>query len=139
MRKAWFIALLLLALSAQAQVAQVWVSMPDSLCPYLNAQHRKVLWEQAARGVFDTIPNQLGGQSFITAIDKENNVLSVQLTQSMTMELTLQTDTIVLTETVCAPLCSTLTRRYNYAWMLLSETHSPWDAEQTDEEKEQLF
>ena len=139
MRKAWFIALLLLALTAQAQVAQVWVSMPDSLCPYLSAQHRKVLWEQAARGIFDTIPNQLGGRSYIASIDKENNALSVQLTRSMKMELTLQADTIVLTETVCAPLCSTLTRYYTYAWMLLSETRSKWDAEQTDEEKEQLF
>ena len=139
MRKVFFIAFLLLALGVQAQVAPMWIIMPDSLCPYLTSQHRKLLCEQAFRGVYDTIPNQLGGHAYIESLDKDNTLLRVRLTNSLTMELSLRQDTVILAETVCAPLCSTVTRTYNLSWMLLSETRSPWDAEQTEEERRQLF
>lgn len=117
----------------------MWIFMPDSLCPYLTSQHRRMLCDQASRGVYDTIPNQLGGQSWIESLDNDNALLRVRLTNALTMELSLRQDTVVLAETVCAPLCSTITRTYNLSWVLLSETRSPWDAEQTEEERRQLF
>jgi len=113
--------------------------MPDSLCPYLNIQQRKFMLDYALRGSFDTIPNQLQGRSCIELFDPQNDVLRVRLTSSLTAELRAGADTITLVETICAPICSTLTRKYNYAWILLGESLSPWDAEQTEEEKKQLF
>lgn len=139
MRKTLVIGLLMLAFTAQAQIEQVWVSMPDSLCPYLNVQQRKFMLDYALRGSLDTIPNQLQGRSCIEQLDRTHNILRVRLTSALTAELQAGTDTITLIETVCAPLCSTLTRHYNYAWMLLGESRSAWDAEQTEEEKKQLF
>ena len=146
MRKAFFIAFLLLALGVQAQVAQVWIGMPDSLCPYLNVQQRKLLYDNALKGVFDSIPNQLGGSSQMELLDKTNNSLRVRLSRSLTMQLALRVDTlqpanstIEIEQTLCAPICSTLTRQYTLSWTLLAATMSKWDAELTDEEKEQLF
>ena len=55
------------------------------------------------------------------------------------MQIRADQDTVTVVQTLCAPLCSTTTRQYNYAWFLLGETRSKWDAELTDEEKEQLF
>jgi len=147
MRKIAFILFLTLtSLAAQAQIAQVWVGMPDSLCPYLNIQQRKLLLDNALKGVFDSIPNQLDGSSQMVSLDKDNNSISIRLTHSLTMQLLLQVDTmqvenstIQLEQTVCAPICSTLSRQYSLSWVLLSETRSKWDAEVSDEEKEQLF
>jgi len=147
MRKIVFILFLTLtSLAAQAQIAQVWVGMPDSLCPYLNIKQRKLLLDNALKGVFDSIPNQLGGSSRMESVDKVNNSVSVRLTRAMTMQVSLLVDTmqvensvIQVDQTVCAPICSTLSRQYSLSWVLLAETRSPWDAEVSDEEKEQLF
>ena len=147
MRRAFLIGLLVTAsLFTHAQIAQVWIGMPDSLCPYLNIQQRKLLLDNALKGVFDSIPNQLGGSSQMEAVDKANNSLRVRLTRSLTMQLSLRVDTlhlenstIQLEQTLCAPICSTLFRQYSLSWILLAQTRSKWDAEQSDEEKEQLF
>lgn len=147
MRKALLIGLLLcVSLFTRAQIAQVWIGMPDSLCPYLNVQQRKLLLDNAVKGVFDSIPNQLGGTSQMESLDKANNSLRVRLSKSLTMQLTLHLDTLQLAgstveieQTLCAPICATLTRQYSLTWTLLSQTMSKWDAELTDEEKEQLF
>ena len=147
MKRALLIGLLaVVSLCTRAQIAQVWVGMPDSLCPYLNIQQRKMLLDNALKGIFDSIPNQLGGSSQIEAVDKANNSIRVRLTRSLTMQLSLQVDTlqlenttIRLEQTLCAPICSTLIRQYSLSWVLQDETRSLWDAEQSDEEKEQLF
>ena len=111
--------------------------MPDSLCPYLNPQQRVLLLTDAAKGVHDTIPNQLGGRSWVE--ESTDLTVTFHLTQSMTMQVEASNDTIKVTKTLCAPICSSTTRTYNNSWLLISETRSKWDAELTDEEKEQLF
>lgn len=147
MRKALLIGfLLIVSLFTHAQIAQVWIGMPDTLCPYLNMHQRKLLFDNASKGVFDSIPNQLGGSSQMESLDKTENSLRVRLSRSLTMRLTLRIDslqlansTIELEQVLCAPICSTLTRQYSLSWKLLTESKSKWDAELTDEEKEQLF
>jgi hypothetical protein len=112
-------------------------TMPDSVCPYMDAKQRAQLTADAVKGVYDTIPNRLGGKSWIE--NNDENSVTYRFTPSMTMQVTAQQDTITVIETLCAPICSNLTRHYNYAWILLGEVRSKWDAELTDEEKEQLF
>ena len=129
----------LCTLMVRAQIAEIWVSMPDSVCPYLNAQQRKQMFDRAMNGVFVPTVNQLNGTSLIEAVDLPGNTLRVRYSQVQVTEIQAGNDTIVIIDHVCAPVCSTLTRRYNYAWMLLSAERSKWDAELTDEEKEQLF
>lgn len=111
--------------------------MPDSLCPYLNSQQRVLLLTDAAKGVYDTIPNQLGGRSWIE--ESSDSTVTFHLTHSMTMTLEASADTVTVIQTLCAPICSFTTRTYNKDWNLLYETRSKWEAEQTDEEKEQIF
>ena len=111
--------------------------MPDSICPYLNSQQRVLLLTDATKGVYDTIPNQLGGRSWVE--ESSDQTVTFHLTSSLTMKLEASTDTITVTQTLCAPICSSTTRTFNNSWILLYETRSKWDAEQTDEEKEQIF
>ena len=112
-------------------------TMPDSVCPYLDSQQRFTLAAQATKGIYDTIPNKLGGRSWVE--ERTEQSVTYRLTPSLTMQIQADKDTVTVVETLCAPLCSTLTRQYNYAWILLTEVRSKWDAELTDEEKEQLF
>lgn len=112
-------------------------TMPDSVCPYLDSQQRFTLATQATKGVYDTIPNKLGGRSWVE--ERTEQSVTYRLTPSLTMQVEAKADTIIVVETICAPICSTLTRQYSLSWALLSETISKWDAELTDEEKEQLF
>ena len=112
-------------------------TMPDSVCPYLDTQQRYTLATNAINGVYDTIPNKMGGTSWMEEATEER--VTYHLTPSMTMQVVAEDDTITVTQKVCAPICSTLTRKYNYAWILLAESRSKWDAELTEEEQEQLF
>ena len=97
------------------------------------------MFDRAMNGVFVPTVNQLNGTSLIEAVDLPGNTLRVRYSQVQVTEIQAGNDAIVIIDHVCAPVCSTLTRRYNYAWMLLSAERSKWDAELTDEEKEQLF
>lgn len=112
-------------------------TVPDTLCPYLNTQQRVLLAADATKGVYDTIPNQLGGRAWVEALSEQS--VTFRLTPSLTMQVDAGSDTLTVTQTCCAPICSSITRQYDYSWNLLSITRSQWDAEQTDEEREQLF
>ena len=112
-------------------------TMPDSVCPYLDSQQRFTLAAQATKGVYDTIPNKLGGRSWVE--ERTEQSVTYRLSPSLTMQVVAKADTIIVIESICAPLCSTLTRQYDYTWGLLDMTRSRWDAELTDEEKQQLF
>lgn len=139
-------------LCAQAQVAEAWITMPDSLCPFLTEQQRLSMLQYAKAGLTDTIANQFEGKSYLDSVDLQHNYISAQITGNMQMELTTE-DKIVAEEgdeaiaecvyrirtTVCAPLCSTITKWYNRLWELIRSEKEPWDIERTEEDRMQHF
>lgn len=139
----------MLSLGICAQVAEAWVTMPDSICPYLTQQQRYYLLQNATNGTMDTIDNVLGGKTVVDSVNLKSNYLSVQMTANMNWKLYLAFDYdkttqstvkyLCLESTVCAPRCSTFKRYYDFAWNLMFSRHEPFVIEQTDEEKEQLF
>lgn len=140
-----------LCTSAQ-QVAEVWISMPDSVCPFINEQQRLSLIQYAKAGLTDTIVNQFDGKTYLDSVDLQNNYISAQITANMRMELTTERiivlqvedeavvdECIRVSKTVCAPICSTFTTWYDFAWNIIKREKSPWQIDQTDDEKVQHF
>lgn len=98
----------------------------------------------AKAGLTDTIENQLEGRTYFDSIALDRNYLAVQMTPNLQAVLTIDkaadgSEQICLRETVCAPVCSTITTWYDFAWNMLRREREPWDIEQTEEEKQQLF
>lgn len=140
MRKLLFVVLLLLgSMGISAQLTQTWVGMPDSICPYLSTQHRKHMIDAAIKGTFDTIPNLLEGKSYVEMVDIQQNAMRVRMTENMTMEITCDESSVTVIQTICAPICSTLTRVYTTDWVLTKQEISQWDPELTEEEQKQYF
>lgn len=140
-----------LCTSAQ-QVAEVWISMPDSVCPFINEQQRLSLIQYAKAGLTDTIVNQFDGKTYLDSVDLQNNYISAQITANMRMELTTERIIVLQVEdeavvdecirirtTVCAPICSTFTTWYDFVWNIIKREKSPWQIDQTDDEKVQHF
>lgn len=126
--------------------------MPDSVCPFLTEQQRLSMMQYAKAGLTDTIINQFDGKTYLDSINLPAGYLRAQITANMTMELT--TESVVLekvenqaiaeerirvSKTVCAPICSTITTWYDFAWNVLKREKEPWQIEQNDDEKVQHF
>lgn len=64
MRKLFFILALFAALTTQARsMTDIWNSMPDSLLPYVDKNHRLEMTEFLHMGLSGDVDNQLGGKS----------------------------------------------------------------------------
>lgn len=123
------------SVSMVAQIADIWATMPDSICPYLVMQQRHYMAENAKVGLRDTLPNRMEGHSVIDSLNVAAKYIRVSISPTVTQELFLRNDTIVLVHTLCAPICTTFTRYYNFTWKLLGYEISPFDPALTDEQK----
>lgn len=142
MKKTILIGILLsltIGLRAQSAIAEAWLTMPDSLCPFLTEQQRLQVITFAKAGLKDTIPNQFDGVSYPDSINLAQNYISIQMTPNMQVVYTMQDTTIRVEKTVCAPICSTIIQFYSTHWVLLKQEKRPWSIEQTDEDTIQYF
>jgi len=145
MKRLALISLLIVScVCSRAQIAEVWLSMPDSLCPYLNEQQRLSMLQFAKAGLTDTIENQLEGTTYFDSVALDRNYIAVQMTSNLQVVLTIDkaadgSEQLCMRQTICAPICSTITTWYDFAWNMLRREKEPWEIEQTDEERQQLF
>ncbi len=113
--------LLALGSSAQINVRDAFLTMPDTLCPFLDKVQRYYLLTAAAEGTLDTVQNRFNGESSI--IELQPNVLRVHIAEGVEYDLLIQTDTITLIQTVCAPICASVVKQYDSLWQYLRTIH----------------
>lgn len=135
----WLIALSACAAYGQTSVAEAWLSMPDSLCPFLSQQHRLQLLQYAKAGLTDTIQNRFEGRSYIDSIDLSGNYLSLQLTPNLHFSLQTADSLITIEQVICAPICNATTCIYSADWRLIRKEKQPWQIEQNAEDSLQYF
>ncbi len=118
---------LILAISAmsvlsfgQLPVRQLFVSMPDSLCPYMDMKQRVLMLEYANQKMTDSVENIYGGKSVVTNLDE--NYISVSISEGFTIELLTDSEGYYLIQTACAPICSSIVKRYTGNWVFLQQT-----------------
>ncbi|MCQ2335295.1 MAG: DUF3256 family protein [Paludibacteraceae bacterium] len=129
----------LFSIMMQAQIAELWIGMPDSLCPYLSQQQRYYLIQYAKQGTIDTVSNNMQGRTYIDTLDVQHDYLRVQMTQKMTWELRTDSSTYSIRTTVCTPKCASITRYYSPLWEYMGMLHEPIVLEESEEEIEQHF
>ena len=135
----WLISLCACAAWGQTSVAEAWLSMPDSLCPFLSHQHRLQMLQYAKAGLSDTLENKFEGRSYIDSLDLSGNYLSVQLTPNLHFSLHTADSIITIEQVVCAPICNATTCVYSTDWRLIRREKQPWQIEQTAEDTIQYF
>ena len=135
----WLISLCACAAWGQTSVAEAWLSMPDSLCPFLSHQHRLQMFQYAKAGLSDTLENKFEGRSYIDSLDLSGNYLSVQLTPNLHFSLHTADSIITIEQVVCAPICNATTCVYSADWRLIRREKQPWQIEQTAEDTIQYF
>lgn len=116
---ALFILLTTVCASAQLPVAQMFLSMPDTLCPYLDMRQRVMLLEYANHNATDSVENIFGGKSIV--LSKTDNCLELQVADGFTMTLLADSASFLLIQTACAPLCSSIVKRYVANWIYVEE------------------
>jgi len=136
-------------LSVRAQLAEAWINMPDSLCPYLNSTQRLQLYQYASAGSFDTITNSFDGKTVVDSINSQVGYLSLQVTPTLHWRLFIVYDLdkqtgesrkyIGLVSECCAPRCSTFRTIYDLDWNLIERRHEPFILEENDDERKQYF
>lgn len=105
---------------AQLTVRDAFVSMPDTLCPFLDVQQRVYLLNIALVG--DTIPNRFDGQSVLK--ERKEHTLCLEIADGVEYTIFVQNDTIMLIQTACAPICASVVKQYDGGWHYL-RTVSP--------------
>ena len=135
----WLISLCACAAWGQTSVAEAWLSMPDSLCPFLSHQHRLQMLQYAKAGLSDTLENKFEGRSYIDSLDLSGNYLSVQLTPNLHFSLHTADSIITIEQVVCAPICNATTCIYSADWRLIRREKQPRKIEQTAEDTIQYF
>lgn len=98
-------------------IYETFVSMPDSLCPFLTPQQRLTLVKYAEAQANDSVENLFGGYSSIRV--SQENYLTCSVAEGVNYTLLLQADTIVFVQTVCAPLCASQVARYVANWIFI--------------------
>ncbi len=105
---------------AQMKVWDVFTSMPDTLCPFVDLQNRVCMVRIAG---CDTVPNRLDGVSYL--IDQTKYSLRVQIADGVEYGLLLHNDTITFIQTVCAPVCASIVKQYDSEWHYLQTITPP--------------
>ncbi|MBR1809166.1 MAG: DUF3256 family protein [Paludibacteraceae bacterium] len=116
---ALFLVLTTVYVSAQLPVAQRFLSIPDTLCPYLDMKQRVMLLEYANHNTTDSVENIFGGKSIV--LSKADNCLELQVADGFTMTILADSASFLLIQTACAPLCSSIVKRYVANWIYVEE------------------
>ena len=124
---------------AGENIAEAWISMPDSICPFLTAQQRMQMMLYAQNGDFSPVKNEFEGESRIDSINVINDYLSIQVTDNMHWVITTAAGMIRIEKVISAPMPNTTFLYYDFTWKLLRREHEPFTVEHTDEDKIQYF
>ncbi len=118
LKRSLFILLLGVSFIGNAKISlhDAFISMPDTLCPFLEIQQRSFLANVSS--LSDTIPNRLNGETAV--IERTEQMLRVFITEGVEYDLLLQNDTIIFIQTVCAPICSSVVKQYDSNWNYLN-------------------
>lgn len=118
----------LISLTASAQIAinQVFLTLPDTICPYLGVNEKKFLIEYSNQNLQVEVDNLFGGKSSI--ISKSDNHLVLQATEGVVIEILLDKDGFYCITTACAPICSSVVNRYIGNWMFIERVQPPKEA-----------
>ena len=104
---------------SQLPVSQLLLSMPDSLCPYLDMKQRIVMVEYANKQISDSVENIYGGHSHIAQLT--DSYLNMQVADGFTIEILTDSTGFYLIQTACAPICSSIIKRYIANWLYVEE------------------
>ncbi len=119
LKRLLFILLISVSCIAQAQirVQEAFLTMPDTLCPFLEKQQRYYLLTSAQEEKYDTVVNQFNGKS--TLIQQTANTLRIHIADGIEYDLLTQHDTITFIQTACAPICSSIVKQYTADWQYI--------------------
>lgn len=106
-------------IKAQLTAPQLFVSMPDSLCPYFDMRTRLLMVEYFNESVHDSVENVYDGKSCV--INKTDKYIKVHVADGFTMELIADTTSFYLIQTACAPICSSIVKHYFDYWQYIGE------------------
>lgn len=122
-----------------AQLTDAWLSMPDTVCPFLTQQQRFHLLQYANAGMTDTIVNRFEGKTYVDSVNLSASYLSVQMTANSRWVITTAASMIRIEKVVSAPLPSTTFYYYDHTWKLLRKEHEPFLIETTAADSLQHF
>lgn len=107
-------------------VADVFLTMPDDLCPYLNTRQRLYLLEYAKAGTTDSVVNMFDVPSSV--LEYKEDLLRLQIVDGIEYDLFLHADTLYFVQTACAPICHSVVKAYDKQWNLLRNIVPPIQA-----------
>lgn len=123
----------------KAQLAEAWISMPDTVCPFLNQQQRFHLLQYANAGKTDTITNRFDGKTYVESLDNARGVMVVRMTKKSRWAITVTEQEISIRREVEAPNRAATTTYYDHAWNFLRREHEHLKIEQTEDDSIQYF
>lgn len=112
-------------------IDKVFLDAPETVLPYVNKTMKLEMLEYYKSGTKkDTAQHLLGGKAFVLQRDSAHHFIQIQPAENTRIEIKLfpvtenqQADSasyiIGVINTVCAPLCSSYARFYDYQWNVL--------------------
>lgn len=143
LRAVVIVIVVLLSCAMKAQVAEAFLSMPDTICPYLSTQQRVHLVQYAKAGVFSPIPNRFDGEARVDSINLSANYIALHVTSNTRWEITTLAGMICLRQTITfgpfeaednQPRTAECSFFYDFAWNLLRQEKEPFRAFNPNEE-----
>lgn len=116
--------LLLVSLNASAQsVADLWISMPDDIVPYLTVNQKKEMIECDRIGVDSSVKNKLEGNTAIDTLSESYGKFLVSNSRSLQLvKLPTDNDSILMViDTHLGPKAHSEASFYTLNWDKLSE------------------
>lgn len=111
---------------AELSVEHIFLTMPDSICPYIGLTEKRYLLEYANEGIQLEVENLYGGYSKV--IEKTNTYFSIEATKGFFITILSQDDGFYCILTACAPVCSSVVNRYIGNWIFLERVMPDKDA-----------
>ncbi len=132
MRKSFLILLVFLPLmvSARINVQDAFLSMPMQLFPYLNSAERFTALaavEESNNGVID-----VQFENKTVHIEVQDEILRIQVTEGVGYTIRTDNDTILLIQTLCSPICSSVVQQYTSSGQLIGNVSIPPTAQIPD-------
>ncbi len=117
------LAFLPLVVSARINVQDAFLSMPIQLFPYLNSAERFTALaavDESNSGVQD-----VRFDNKTVHVEVEDETLRIQVTEGVGYTIKTNNDTILLIQTLCSPICSSVVQQYTSSWQLIDNVSIP--------------
>ena len=124
------------ALSAQQSAKDLFINMPDSVCPLLTSVNRADCIDFLESNMRARVENRFRKTSEMTSLSKD--FIEVKMTENSTWQMKVlpvndSTQVICVVSTVCAPVCDSDIQFYSDHWQLLPRTtYLPFELSASD-------